>query len=313
MQIIPKTLHDVLLFFILLALPVLAMVGISILRTDGINGLQGGLPATTTPAGQSAFAGVHLTAKAAYVYDISTGQTLYAKNADKSLPLASITKIMTGLVTLEQIPEHASLVLRPEFLAEEGDSGLLVDERWDAKKLLDYTLVSSSNDGAAALASAAQSFFSARQSGGTIAKTFVDLMNDKAASLGLRSMHFNNPTGLDISMSEAGGYSSAEDLAKLLAYALKSRPELFEATKSIRTTISSKDAAHFAQNTNVAAPQIPGLIASKTGYTDLAGGNLAVIIDAGIQHPIAIVVLGSTYDERFSDTTKLVTATLESI
>ena len=70
---------------------------------------------------------------------------------------------------------------------------------------------------------------------------------------------------------------------------------------------------HHVINTNDLVDQIPGMIGSKTGYTDLAGGNLVLLVDIGIDHPIAIAVLGSTRDERFSDVKKLIDATTNSI
>jgi D-alanyl-D-alanine carboxypeptidase len=66
-----------------------------------------------------------------------------------------------------------------------------------------------------------------------------------------------------------------------------------------------------ARNTNRETGKFPLLLASKTGYTDLAGGNLALAFDAGFNHPIVVVVLGSSYDGRFADAEKLVWSTLE--
>jgi D-alanyl-D-alanine carboxypeptidase len=66
-------------------------------------------------------------------------------------------------------------------------------------------------------------------------------------------------------------------------------------------------------NTNVSINQISGLLASKTGFTNLAGGNLAVVFDAGFMHPVVIVVLGSTVDGRFSDVVNLEKITLQKL
>ena len=67
---------------------------------------------------------------------------------------------------------------------------------------------------------------------------------------------------------------------------------------------------HTLENTNQTIDAIPSPLLSKTGFTDLAGGNLVVVFDAGINHPVAVVVLGSTKDERFSDVQALVQETL---
>jgi D-alanyl-D-alanine carboxypeptidase len=75
--------------------------------------------------------------------------------------------------------------------------------------------------------------------------------------------------------------------------------------------VSEDGFIHTAENTNKQVYSFPGLLGSKTGYTDYAGGNLAVVFDAGLNHPIAVVVLGSSLDGRFTDVRKLVDATAE--
>lgn len=77
------------------------------------------------------------------------------------------------------------------------------------------------------------------------------------------------------------------------------------------TLRSLNDVDHQVKNTNEAVERFPGLIASKTGFTSLAGGNLAVAFEAGPMYPIIIVVLGSTLEERFNDIEKLIWASLE--
>jgi D-alanyl-D-alanine carboxypeptidase len=64
------------------------------------------------------------------------------------------------------------------------------------------------------------------------------------------------------------------------------------------------------KNTNQGVVQVPGALLSKTGFTDLAGGNLVVVFDAGMAHPVAVVVLGSTVEGRFTDVKRLMDATL---
>jgi D-alanyl-D-alanine carboxypeptidase len=76
---------------------------------------------------------------------------------------------------------------------------------------------------------------------------------------------------------------------------------------------ASAEKRYSAENTNVVIDKIPNLIASKTGYTDLAGGNLVIAFDAGLNHPIIISVLGSTEKGRFSDVLQLVQATLKQL
>lgn len=247
------------------------------------------------------FATVSLQAKSAYVWDIRNKKVLFAKNANDVLPLASIAKIMTADVASELLSPTTTISISRADLAQDGDSGLLLNERWTFKKLLDFTLAVSSNDGASALAS-------------TASPNFVEKMNEKAKSLGLLSMRFYNPTGLDESITRSGAYGSAADVAKLFSYTLQSYPEVFSATRYARFTTSSLDNFnHTVINTDGEINNIPGIIGSKTGFTDMAGGNLAIVYDASVNYPVVVVVLGSTYDGRFSDVTALVRATTQTL
>jgi D-alanyl-D-alanine carboxypeptidase len=131
-------------------------------------------------------------------------------------------------------------------------------------------------------------------------------MNERASFLGLNDTYFVNTTGLDVDKEKSGAYSSAYDVSILLEKILTNNPKLFLNTdKTSESFMSLSKIKHTAINTNLSINQIPNLIASKTGFTNLAGGNLAVIFDAGFMHPIAIVVLGSSIEGRFSDVVKL--------
>jgi D-alanyl-D-alanine carboxypeptidase len=124
-------------------------------------------------------------------------------------------------------------------------------------------------------------------------------------------MHFTNETGLD-EKDASGGYGTARDMAYLIAWALHNDPHLFEATTEESASFTSlSDKTHIAKNTDEIVNKIPSLIASKTGYTELAGGNLAIAFDAGLQRPIVVVVLGSSIEGRFKDVETLVQASFE--
>ena len=198
----------------------------------------------------------------------------------------------------------------------EGDSGLFAFERWSAKDLFDFTLMVSSNDGATALASVAGGAKLIREGsvGDTAESSFVDEMNSIAKNIGLKQTYFVNETGLDPTTTLSGGYGSARDTSKLLEYIILHEPHLIEAT--VYPTLgftSTSNYEHVATNTNEIVGSIPGLIASKTGFTDLAGGNLVIAFDAGIDRPIIVSVLGSSKDGRFEDVEKLVSASLEML
>lgn len=252
------------------------------------------------------FAAPKLAARAAIVYDIANDRILYEKNADAQLPLASLTKIMTAYVAATTLERHMRVAIGADAIAVEGDSGFTIGDTFSVRDLLRFTLTTSSNDGAHALASAV----AAQTSGSRAAGSFVTQMNTVARELGLVQTYFTNPTGLDQSTALAGGYGSAADVARLLGAAHESLPDELAATADEITQLTSADRQIDGENTNPITPTIPNLLASKTGFTDLAGGNLGIIFDIGIDRPIAIVVLGSGFDERFSDTQALLDATL---
>lgn len=241
---------------------------------------------------------ITLEAKSAVVYNPDENRILYSHNAYQSMPLASVTKIMTALAAYESDSPWQEVVVSAEALATEGDSGLRRDERWQLADLIKFTLITSSNDGAAALAAVA----------GT--DNFVVKMNELAGQLSLEQTHFNNPTGLDLPGGQAGSYGSAFDVAKLMGYTLANHPEILTATKEANwSVISDSSFNHVASNTNRLAGYLPGLFASKTGYTVAAGGNLAVAVDLGLREPVIVVVLGSSEEGRFRDVSKLLNAT----
>ena len=255
------------------------------------------------------FPAVEIEAKAAYVYDVSEGKVLFEKDSELQRPLASLTKLMSALTASKLIPDYVKVTITPDDLREEGDTGLLRDENWSLRDLVDFSLIVSSNDGMRAIASVAGS--QVLPASTTAEIRFVDAMNSLAKEIGLTETYFLNQSGLDISGTLSGGYGSAKDVALLVDYILKNDPHLVEATALSRTTIYSDDAAHTATNTNSAIEKIPNVIASKTGFTDLSGGNVVIAWNAGLDRPIIISVLGSSYDGRFEDLSKLVDATLE--
>ncbi|HBD24909.1 MAG: hypothetical protein A2566_00890 [Candidatus Zambryskibacteria bacterium RIFOXYD1_FULL_40_13] len=257
---------------------------------------------------QRIFADVNIEADSAYVFDIVKNEVIYKKNEFIQLPLASITKLMTALVATELLPKNTQITIRKDFLAEEGDTGLLVDESWKLKDLLDFSLLVSSNDGARSIASVIGATQLESPDYDLGRKSFITKMNEMAEELGLKQTYFINESGLDDGAT-SGGYGSAIDVSKLMQYILVHHPEILEATKYKAMNIPSTEMVHSAKNTNVGVEKIRGLLASKTGYTDLAGGNLVIAFDHSIGRPIVIVVLGSSIDGRFEDVAKLVKAT----
>lgn len=252
----------------------------------------------------SVFDDVLLEAKAAVVYDLVTGEVLYEKNADAQFPLASLTKLLTVYAGAGALGNGSVVSISETALAPEGDSGFLAGEEFAFSELAKAALVASSNDAAQAIALSAQA---------KRALPAPSLLANAAAAMGLISTYALNGTGLDESEAVSGGYGSAKDVAKLAGALLERARPIVEATTQPTLTISSLSGNTFMyKNTNPIVGHIPGLMLSKTGFTDLAGGNLAVVFDASLNHPIAVVVMGSSIDGRFTDTQTLIRATLSS-
>ena len=267
---------------------------------------------TPTLTAMGEFPAVEIEAKSAYVYDARTKEVIFAKNENQRLPLASLTKVMAALVAEELSPSYSTVTVTQEALVTEGDSGLRPGERWSLRDLLDFSLVSSSNDGIRAIALTLGAMSKTDLTEEQIIDDFVREMNKKAQELDLRNTYFWNETGLDESDVKGGAYGTARDMALLLEFILARQPELMEATRDSQSMVLSLDnLEHLARNTNQLAPEIPGLLASKTGFTSTAGGNLVFAFDPELGRPIIISVLGSSAAGRFTDARILVDATLE--
>lgn len=260
---------------------------------------------------QTAFADTTIRARSAIVWDVKEQRVLFNKNADEQLPLASITKLMTALVAYELLNPDDKVTITQKSLKTEGDSGFIDGEKFTVQNLSDLTLIESSNDGASALSASAGT---ALQKEGDPEQVFVRAMNVKAEELGLTKTYFKNSTGLDLTNTEAGAYGSARDVALLMEYIIMQSTDAVALTSLGITTIDNETGDyHVVKNTNEVVENIDGLIASKTGYTDLSGGNLVVAFNAGLNHPIIVTVLGSSQQGRFSDTLELVSEARRAI
>ena len=151
-----------------------------------------------------------ISAKSAVLIDSKTGTVLYAKNIHERLPMASTTKIMTAIVAIENSNISDVVTVSKEAVGVEGSSiYLCAQEKLSMENLLYALLLESANDVAAAIAI---------EVAGSI-DAFAELMNSKAQELGLENTHFTNPHGLD----NEEHYTTAYELAKVAAYAMKKR------------------------------------------------------------------------------------------
>lgn len=223
----------------------------------------------------------------------STGQEkiLFEKDSEKPLPIASVTKLMTALVVLENENYNLENLITISPIAASQENGfhpgnLRAGERVTLRKLLELILIYSSNDAAWALAEVI----------GTenFVQDFVQEMNQKAKVLGLENTHFANPTGLDPSgpISIEGGliffnHSTAKDLFRLTNYILKNQPLILEISRREPSSPSEIGILNLFLTQRV--------IGGKTGYTDTAGGCIVFVFsDDGTPEIFFInVILGA--------------------
>lgn len=226
--------------------------------------------------------------EAALVFGLEKNKILYQKNAGQILPIASLTKLMTGLVVLEELDLDQTLKVSQQALAAYGDSGgLVINEEISVRNLLYALLIESSNDAATALSEAF---------GET---SLVDLMNQKAKDLGLVNTYFVDPTGYN-----PGNISTALDLVELIKYSLE-EPLIWQILKIPSIDLSSVDGSinHHLINTNQLLNHCPGVVGGKTGYTNEAQGCMILVVEQSYEK-LVIIVLGAK--ERFLETEKLI-------
>jgi D-alanyl-D-alanine carboxypeptidase len=227
-----------------------------------------------------------------------TSKIIFEKDGNRKLPIASITKLVTALVVLENYDLSKIIEISPETAQidkEYGYGKLKIAEKFSAKDLLYILLMESSNGAAQSLASVIGE------------KEFVDLMNITSARLEMENTFFVNPTGLDPdNPSDLTNYSTAEDLIKLAKYLLEKQPLIWEIAGNLEFNLYLSDGETYQQlkNTNELLKEIPQ-VGGKTGWTPQAGGCLLLVYKSPNKNGYLInVILGS--ENRFEDMKKLI-------
>jgi D-alanyl-D-alanine carboxypeptidase (penicillin-binding protein 5/6) len=224
----------------------------------------------------AAAAAPDVDARAYLVMDASTGEVLLARRAHDRVPIASITKLMTALVTLDRVtPKQVVTVDRDATGVTGSTIRLRTGERLAVRDLLAAALIQSANDAAVALA---------EHVGGGDSSPFVGLMNRRARELGLRETQFVRPDGLDT----AGHYSSAWDVTRLSQAAMR-EPLIRRLVRQQSATISGGRTLH---TWNDLLGEFPGTFGVKTGHTSGAGWN-QVAAARGNGVSIYATILGS--------------------
>ena len=230
-----------------------------------------------------------VNADSAILMDTATGTILYAKNADQALPPASVTKIMTLLLFMEEIDAgNISLedeISVSEYAASMGGSQVFLEpgESMKAEELLKCVIIASANDAAVTLAE--------KIAGSE--EAFVNRMNERAAELGMVNTHFENATGLDDDTTKH--LTSAYDIA-LMSRELLKHPMITQYSTIWMDTI--RDGAFGLTNTNRLIRFYNGATGLKTGSTSRAGFCMSATAMRDGLHLIAVIMGAETRDTR---------------
>jgi D-alanyl-D-alanine carboxypeptidase (penicillin-binding protein 5/6) len=233
------------------------------------------------PASGLATAPPALQVSAAGLIEESTGQQLYGLNASAELPIASTTKIMTALVTLQHVKRLDTVFTQNDWYpaAADSQSGLVPGERMTERDLLLALMLPSADDAAEDLAY--------NVGGGSVAN-FVAMMNADAQAIGLTHTHYSTPIGLDT----PGNYSSAWDLDKLAAYVL-AHSALFRQIVALPNATLASGPVRYVVNRNDLVGRVPWIDGVKTGHTTGAG---YVLVASGTRDGMTLIgaVLGTS-------------------
>lgn len=218
------------------------------------------------------------SAKAACVMEIASGRVLYAQNEEMTLPMASTTKIMTAIVTLENCTLSQMVTIPKEASGIEGSSIFLEEgEHLTVEQLLYGLMLRSGNDAAVALA---------LHCAGSV-PAFVEKMNQKAQELNLTHTHFANPHGLP----QKAHYTCALDFARLSAYALHNPAfARIVSTQNMQIPWEGHPWKRELKNKNKLLTQLDGCIGIKTGYTKEAGRCLVTAVKRSEMTLVCVVL-----------------------
>lgn len=239
---------------------------------------------------------LQLHAKAAVLMDADTGRVLYGREADMPLPMASTTKIMTLILALEYgNPEDVVTVSSYAAKMPEVRLGLHAGDQFALQDLLYSMMLESHNDSACAVA---------EQVGGSV-EAFAQMMNQKAAEIGLHDTYFITPNGLDAEDAEGVHHTTARELALLMRYCVtqSEKKEEFQAICQTRQyTFTSCDGTRqfTVYNKNALLDQRDGVLAGKTGFTGNAGYCYVAAVNVGEKHFIvALLACGWPHNKHY--------------
>ncbi|NLN19953.1 MAG: D-alanyl-D-alanine carboxypeptidase [Firmicutes bacterium] len=240
-----------------------------------------------------------IEAEAAILVDAATGQVLYEKNADLQLPPASMAKIMTMLLVMEEV-EAGRIKLTDEVrvsarAARIGGSQVYLREGevFTVEELMKAVTIHSANDASVALAEHVAG----------VVEAFVDLMNRRARELGMNDTYYDNPDGLPSEPGRPPTLTTARDLT-IVSRELLKYPEILE-WATIRMIEFRANPKTNLYNTNKLIGRYAGLDGLKTGHTDEAGWCLTATAKRGDTRLISVVMRTNSEEERQAQTVRL--------
>lgn len=238
-----------------------------------------------------------ISAKSAILVDFNTGKVLYSKNENEPLAMASMTKVMSMLLIMEKIDDgslkYDDIVEISTESSSMGGSQIFLN-RGDKYKVIDLlkgVAMASANDAVVALA---EKTYGSKEH-------FIEAMNKKAESLGLKNTHFVNVHGLD----EEGHYSSAYDMS-VMARELLKHEKILDFTRVYEEYLTKPDGSQiWLVNTNKLVRFYDGVDGLKTGFTQNAGYCLTATGKKNNLRLISVVMGEESIEKRSSDTVKL--------
>ena len=249
-----------------------------------------GTPKFSFDGAAGKISGLPFTGKAGILVDLDSGKVLWASNANKSVPIASMTKMMTALLAFEDIRAGKvsmdSEVKVSKKASAIGGSDIWLDPResFKLRDLLKAMLIKSANDAAYQVAEYLGG------SGGVAG--FVKRMNSKASELGMKHTRFHNPHGLPETPSSNDNAAACRDLV-VLAALLSRFPEVLEMTSTrmvyISRGVGKNKKTQLVNTNNLVRRGVPGVDGMKTGYTRHAGSCLTATCRRGGRRLIAVV------------------------
>ncbi|MBO5701847.1 MAG: D-alanyl-D-alanine carboxypeptidase [Clostridia bacterium] len=237
-----------------------------------------------------------LDCKSAVLMEAETGRILYEQNADESLPPASVTKVMTLLLTMEAI-EKGNITLDQMLTASDHAASmggtqvfLEVGEQMSVEDLLKSVIIASANDAAVVLAEAIAGS----------EESFVSMMNNRASELGMQNTHFENTNGLDDTVTDH--VTSARDIS-LMSRELIRHEKILEYSSIWMDTVRNGEFG--LTNTNRLVRFYKGATGLKTGSTSKAKFCISATAKRDGMHLIAVIMGAPTRDIRNAEATKL--------